>query len=284
MASPRTQRIVAFSLSVVGHALIVVALTFSVSLSSPERPMGVIVPIQTVMVDQAVLDARAAEIEAERQAVLQRQREEAQRVQREEQQRQQRAAEAERAKIQLEAERRAEAERLALLEEERIQREADEARQREEEARRQEEEARRIEQERIARERAEAERRRREEEAQRQRDQIAAEIAAAAAAEQQARDAANSGERDRWAAMISNRVQQNWQRPLNATAGLECLLIVEQVITGEVRSVTVSECNVSDANIIRSLENAVHASSPLPARPPGVEFERIVRIRFKPVD
>ena len=46
MDAQRTKRIVAFCLSVVGHALIVVALTFSVSLSSPEMPMGVVVPIQ----------------------------------------------------------------------------------------------------------------------------------------------------------------------------------------------------------------------------------------------
>jgi membrane protein involved in colicin uptake len=280
MPSPRTQRIVAFSLSVVGHALIVVALTFSVSLSSPERPMGVIVPIQTVMVDQTVLDARDARIEAERQAALRQQQEAARQRQREEQLVRERAAAAEQAKIQLEAERRAAEAEMARLEEERI-------RQEEEQARRAEEEARRLEaerQERIAQERAEAERRRREEELERQRQQIAADIAAAAAAEQQANAAASSGARAQWAAAISNKVQRNWQRPLNATAGLECLLVVEQLITGDVRSVTVRECNVSDANIIRSLENAVQASSPLPARPPGVQFEPVVRITFRPTD
>ena len=277
MASQRTQRIVAFWLSVVGHALIVVALTFSVSLSGPEQPLGIVIPIETVMVDQAALDARAAEIEAARQEEIRRQQEEARRLQREEEQRQAQAERerrdreaAEREKIRIQEEQRLAAERQAQLERERIQREAEEA-----ERRRQEQ---------LAREREEAERRRREAEAARQREQIAAEIAAAAAAEQQARAAVESGERARWAAMISNKVQQNWQRPPNATAGLECLLIVEQVITGDVRSVTVDECNVRDANIIRSLENAVQASSPLPPRPPGVAFERIIRIRFKPTD
>jgi len=273
MASPRTQRIVAFSLSVVGHALVVVALTFSVSLPSREQPMGVVVPIQTVMVDQAVLDSRAAEIEAARQAEIQRQ----QRVVRERQEqadRDRRVREAnEQAKIQLEAEQRAEAERLERLEEERIRDEQEEASRLEAER-----------QERIARERAEAEQRRREEALERQRQQVAADIAAAAAAEQQARVAQEAGEDARWAALISNKVHQNWQRPPNARAGLECLLIVEQVITGEVRSVSVSNCNVSDDNIIRSLENAVTQSSPLPARPPGVEFQRIVRITFRVTD
>ena len=157
----------------------------------------------------------------------------------------------------------------ARAEEDRIQREA-------------EAEAERVRQQELARQ--EAERRRREEEAARRQAQIADEIAASAAAEQQAREAADNGLRAQWAAQISNKVQRNWQRPPNATAGLECLLIVEQLITGDVKSVAVSECNVSDPNIIRSLENAVQASSPLPARPAGVEFERIVRTRFKPTE
>jgi colicin import membrane protein len=273
MAAQRTKRVVAFGLSVVGHALIVVALTFSVSLSSPELPMGVIVPIETVMVDQAVLDARDAEIEAARQAEIRRQQAETQRLQREERLRQERAAADEAEKIRLQAEQRAEAERQERLEEERVQREAEEAARAEAER-----------QDRLAREREEAERRRAAEEAARLQEQIAAEIAAGLAAERQAQEAVNSGARAQWAAMISNKVQRNWQRPLNATAGLECLLVVDQLFTGEVRSVTVSECNVSDENIIRSLENAVRQSSPLPARPPGVEFERIVRIRFKPTE
>lgn len=270
MASQRTQRIAAFWLSVVGHALIVVALTFSVSLSGPEQTLGTVIPIETVMVDQAALDARAAEIEAARQAEIQRQqRVEQERQRQADQERREREA-AEREKLRIQQQQAAEAEREAQLERERIRREA--------------EDAERQRQEQIAREREEAERRRREEEAARQRQQIAAEIAAAAAAEEQARAAVESGARAQWAAMISNKVQQNWQRPPNATQGLECLLIVQQVITGDVRSVTVSECNVSDANIIRSLENAVQASSPLPRRPPGVEFEPTVRIRFKPTN
>lgn len=263
MASQRAKRIVAFWLSVFGHALVVVALTFSISLSSPEQPFGVIVPIETVMVDQAALDARAAEIEAERQAEIRRQQDEARRVQREEQVRQERLVQEQRARETAERERiRLEAEARAQDEAERLAAEAEQRRQEE-----------------LARQ--EAERRQREAEDARRREQIADEIAAAAAAEQQARAAADSGERARWGAMISNKVQQHWQQPPNATAGLECLLTVEQLITGEVRSVNVTNCNVSDPNIIRSLENAVRASSPLPARPPGVEFERIVRITFR---
>jgi colicin import membrane protein len=270
MASQRGKRIFAFWLSVLGHALVVVALTFSVSLSGPEQPAGLVIPIATVMVDQSAMDAAAAQREAERQADLRRQEEERVRLQREEQRRQDRirqqqrdAEAAEQQQRQLEAD-------AARAEEERIQREADDKAAQEEAER--------------ERQRQEGERRRVAAEAAARQERIADEIAAAAAAEQQARQAADSGLRAQWAAQISNKVQRNWNRPPNATAGLECLLVVEQIITGEVRSVTVSDCNVTDPNIIRSLENAVQASSPLPPRPAGVEFERIVRIYFKPTD
>ena len=271
MASPRTQRIVAFSLSVVGHALVVVALTFSVSLPSPEMPSGVVVPIQTVMVDQAALDARAAQIEAEQQAVLRRQQEETRQRQREEQLVRERAAAAERDKIQLQAEQRAEAEQLALLEEERIRQE--------------EEEARRIEAERqaqIARERAEAERRRREEELARQRDRVAAEVAAAAAAEQEANAARDSGALEQWMLAIQNKVQQRWIEPPNTPPDLECTVDVTHLVTGEVTGVSVRSCSTNAENIIRSIENAVNNASPLPRPSVPSLYQRIIRIKFTP--
>jgi colicin import membrane protein len=271
MASQRAKRIVAFWLSVLGHALIVVALTFSVSLQSPERPVGVIIPIQTVMVDEAAIDARAAEIEAARQAEIERQ----QRVERDrqeqiEQQRRELEA-AERAKIQLEAERRAEEERLAQLEEERIQREAEEARQREAERQAQ-----------LEREREEAERRRREEELARQQQAAAAEIAAALAAEREAEAARNSGALEQWMAAISNKVQARWIEPPNVPADLECLVAVTQLPTGEVTAVSVRTCSTNAENIIRSVENAVHSASPLPR--PSVQslYQRNIVIRFTP--
>jgi len=280
MASQRTKRIVAFWLSVLGHALIVVSLTFSISLDSTEQLMGVVVPIQTVMVDQAVLDSRAAEIEAERQREIQRQQDEAQR-QRDEAARLRREQQLEQQRVEQEQREReaADQERIRLAAEARAAEEAAEQaaeaeRQRQEQLAREEEERR---------QREAAERRQREEEARRI-AQVQAEIAAAQAAELEARAAASSGARAQWAALISNKVQRNWQRPPNATTGLECLLVVEQVITGDVRSVRVDRCNVSDANVIRSLENAVLAASPLPPRPPGVEFERFVRITFRPTE
>jgi colicin import membrane protein len=273
MASPRGKRIFAFWLSVIGHALIVVALTFSISLQGPEQMAGVIVPVETVMIDETARDSAAAQREEQRQADLRRQEEVLRQQQREQQIREDQAAQqqrdrdaADRERIRLEAEER---EAAAQREAEQKQREVEAAA---EEAARE-------------RERQAAERQRQEAEAAaRRREEIADQIAAAAAAEQADREATDSGLRSQWAAQISNKVQRNWQRPPNATAGLECRLDVEQLITGEVRSVTVSNCNVSDPNIIRSLENAVHASSPLPARPPGVGFERIVRITFKPTD
>jgi colicin import membrane protein len=193
-------------------------------------------------------------------------------------QQEQRAREAaELAAIRLEAERRAEDERQARLEEERKQREAAEA----EQKRVQEEQERQAQ---LAREREAAERQRREAEEARRRAAMAAEVAAAAAAEQADRNAASSGLREQWAGAIGRKVEQRWQRPPNATINLVCLLVVTQLPTGEVIGVVVDECNTTDANIIRSLENAVQNASPLPQRPAGVAFERVIRIRFKPTE
>lgn len=273
MASPRAKRIVAFWLSVLGHALIVVALTFSVSLQSPERPLGTIIPIETVMVDQAALDARAAEIEAARQAEIRREREEAQRIEREERQRQEQAEADAREKIRLEAERRAEEERLARLEEERRQQEAEQARQREAERQAQ-----------LEREREEAERRRREEELARQQQAAAAEVAASLAAEREAEAARNSGALDQWIAAIANKVQARWIEPPNVPADLECLVAVTQLPTGEVTAVSVRSCSTNAENIIRSVENAVHSASPLPRPSVPSLYQRNIVIRFVPGD
>jgi len=66
MASRRTQRQFAFGLSVLGHGIIVAALTFSVPLSSSRRSSAgpTVVPIDTVMIDQSAIDAEMARLEA----------------------------------------------------------------------------------------------------------------------------------------------------------------------------------------------------------------------------
>lgn len=296
MASRRLQRQYAFVLSVLAHAAIVAMLTFSVSLSGPQAPpAGNIVPVNSVLIDSTAVNEEIARIEAEEAAA------EAERIRQQEAEeaaRQEEIARQERIAREQEA-----AEQAAREEAIRIQQEAEEAVRLAEERRLEEErlaEERRLEEERLAeleRQRQEEERRQREEEERRQREEAArlaaeraelerveADIQAAIDAERQAREARDSGLRAQWAAAIGDRVGLYWTKPPNAGVGLECVVIVTQLPNGEVVNVDVESCNRNDANIIRSVENAVLNASPLPPPPRGVPFERVVRITFSPTD
>lgn len=235
---------------------------------------------------------KLAQIEADR--IAAEQRAELERQQREKEQREaDAAAEAEKIRIQQAAD--AEVARLAKIEADRIEaeRKADEERKRREEVAAElaaleaekaaeQERLRQVAEERAKREAEEAARIAAE--LERQKQEIAAQVAAGVVAEEADRQAREAGLRDQWARQIGQKVESKWQRPLNAGSDLECLLIVNQLPDGTVTGVTVSECNTTDENIIRSLENGVMSASPLPRRPEGVAFESVVRIRFKPTD
>lgn len=314
MASRRTDQQLAYGVSIFGHAAIVAALTFSIPLGRNRPPAGeIVVPIEAVMINEAAIEAEMARIEAAEEAERIRQAEEAERI-RQQQEAEQRELErirlereaaeqaAEQERIRLEAEAEAEREALLILErereeaariaeQERIERERLEAERlaaeqaAEEERLRQEEERRRLEEERLAAERAaEEERLRREAEERARQEAVEAEIARAIAAEQEARAARDAGLRDQWARAISDHVERRWNRPPNVSSELRCVLVVEQLPNGDVINTTVDECNTTDGNIIRSIENAVLNASPLPPAPRGVAFERVVRITFSPDD
>jgi colicin import membrane protein len=306
MASRRVERSFAFALSIAVHAAIVVALTFSVSLGDSRPTQQVVIPIDTIMVDESAVRAEMARLEAEEQARIRAQeeaerraREEADRARREQEEQQREldrirqereqaelAAEQERIRLEAEAQARAEQEReqLRIQEEERIAREAEEARIEAERLEQQRLEAERLERERIAEEERRREEERREAERLARIAAIEAETQRAIAAEQAARAAADAGLRDQWARQISDKVQRNWRRPPNVEVGLECALEVTQLPNGEVINVTTDRCNTNDQTIIRSIENAVANASPLPPAPPGVAFDRFVIITFRPDD
>jgi colicin import membrane protein len=300
MVRRNPQRRYPFVLSVLGHAAMVAALTFSLPLSSPKRPAAPnVIPIEAVMIDTAALrqreeaeriareelerierqqreaDARArAEAEAETQrqkdAALQQQREADAEARRLQVQRDSEAAEKLRVQQEQEAKAKADAERL---EQERIaaekKREEEERLKREAEAR----EQKRLEEERVAAAKAAAE--------QRRLDAIEAEIARAIAEESAAREAEESGLVEQWARQIENKIQQRWIRPPSAETGLECVVAVTQIPDGTVTSVSVERCNGDDA-VKRSVENAVWQASPLPPPPVPQIFMRNIRVTFRP--
>jgi colicin import membrane protein len=101
------------------------------------------------------------------------------------------------------------------------------------------------------------------------------------AEEEQRLTAVQSGLLDQWIEVIRQRVIRNWRRPPGAKAGLECEVRVSQIPGGEVVSVQMGKCN-GDAAIIRSIENAVYRSSPLPPPADPSLFERTLIFTFKP--
>jgi colicin import membrane protein len=272
MSSAVRQQAVVFS--VLLHLAVVGALTVGFRWPARQRMAVNAAPIQGVIVDEAVL---TRETERREQSA----RQERQRREREEREKREAA----------DAARRAEEQR---------QREHDEALKREQELAAEQQRER----ERVARERAEAEKReqervaqeRREREAREQREREEAERRAAAArqqarleaelqealaaeAEQQA--AVNAGLLDQYVRLIENRIEGKWVRPLSAKPGLDCVVNVVQLPTGDVVDVRVGSCNGDDA-VVRSIEAAVRLASPLPKPPTPSLFERNLNVRFRP--
>jgi colicin import membrane protein len=245
--------------AVIWSSVLHVALLVAVIVGLPwqferARPTIVAAPIQGVIIDQKAIERERAKQEAAaRQERLQQQREDRERREAVEQQRlaDQRVADQRRKEEQRLADERAEQQR-----------------------KKQEAEA----QARLDRE--EAEKRAAE---QRRRQQAEAELAAQVAAEAEANAARAAGLQDQYMLMIQNHVKRHWQRPLSARQGIECLVSVVQLPTGDVVSAKVdpARCNGDDA-VRRSIENAVAEASPLPRPPSQAVFSRQFTITFAP--
>jgi len=158
----------------------------------------------------------------------------------------------------------------ALLEQERLEKlrkqeeEDKKRREREEEERKKREEAdkerKRIEAEKkrqddIRRQREENERQRRELEAEQRAQEIEDEAQRLAAASSPAMAA--------YQAAIAQTIRRNWAVPASANPETRCSVRVTQLPGGEVVAVNILSCNGDDA-VRRSVEAAIHRSSPLP--------------------
>lgn len=155
-------------------------------------------------------------------------------------------------KEQAEAERRAEQERLAALE-----------KQKQEEARRQ----------------AEAERRRKEEEERRR-----AEEALQAKLEQERVTRRVNEAASHYVPLIQQKVTRNWRREASCKSGIEVIVEVRLLPSGEVVSANVVRSS-GDQACDRSVETAVWKASPLPISPDPSVYQRLFRqfnFRFKP--
>lgn len=132
-----------------------------------------------------------------------------------------------------------------------------------------------------AKRRKEEETKRRQKEAEQSlKEQLASEEQGRATA---AREARALAEVDKFKAIIGQKVERNWNRPLGMAKGLQCIVRVRLVPGGEVLGATVVRGS-GNAAFDRSVENAVHKASPLPLPTDPTLFEhyREIEFLFKP--
>ncbi len=176
----------------------------------------------------------------------------------------------------------------ALIEKDRLekirkQEEADlKRKEREEAQRKKDEEARR------ERERQEAERKR-QEDIQRQRDEnerLRKELEAGQRAEEiedeERRLAANSSPAmAAYQFAIAQKIRRNWSVPASASPDTLCVVNVRQLAGGEIVGVNIISCNGDDA-VKRSVEAAIHRSSPLPQPSDPDLFRPLLELNLRP--
>ncbi len=119
--------------------------------------------------------------------------------------------------------------------------------------------------------------------AQEQRDkaQREADLKAQLASEERANTVASGPMKQQYLATLGARIQRAWIKPPSARAGLDCLVSITQLPSGEVTAAKVTKCN-GDGPAKESIENAVYRASPLPLPPDPALFERSLVIHFHP--
>jgi colicin import membrane protein len=245
------------------HVAIVAALGMTIRWPS-RAPMPVaMAPIEGTLIDgAAVVREQKARAEAARQ--------ERARVERAERQKREAAETAQREKAAAEQRER---DRVAL---EKRRKEQDEQA-RVAEQKRQEQ----LKREQEAKAREEAAQREREAAEKRRRQQAEAELQEALATEGERLEAERNGLLDQYIRMIQAAIELKWNQPLSVKPGLDCVINVVQLPTGDVVSATMASCN-GDPVVVRSIERAVMDASPLPKPPVPSLFERNLHVRFHP--
>ena len=250
---------VAVTYSIALHLAIAGVLVLGFDLTSSSRGLPQMTAIQARVVDESVLREVERVAEAERADQARREREQ----QRRDEQR-----------------KREEADRVEHARQEQLRTQREEAAAAERERKAEEQRKRDAEAERVAEERRRADEARRQAEARKQAE-VEAELAAALAAEDEARRAEEAGLLDIYLRAITDKIQRNWTQPLSARPGLECVINVTQIPSGDVVGVSFGRCNGDDA-VKRSIEVAVQRASPLPRPPVPALFNRSLEVTFKP--
>jgi colicin import membrane protein len=101
------------------------------------------------------------------------------------------------------------------------------------------------------------------------------------AGEEKSHDARLASMKEKWVALITLKIHNNWVEPPNTPPNLNCLVTVTQVQGGTVTNVQVPSCNGDDA-VVQSIVTAVYRASPLPGPPDPSLFDvgRTLNISF----
>ena len=88
-------------------------------------------------------------------------------------------------------------------------------------------------------------------------------------------------EREKWVAMITNKIQRNWVRPINSVDKFSCFLDVQILPGGSVVDVKLTRSCGSTA-LDESVKRAVLKSDPLPMPTDPEVFDRKLNLNFIP--
>ncbi len=248
--------------SIALHAVLAGLLFVGLTLPKP-KPELVVLPIDAVVVDDAVLQAAGRKRREKERVEVERQQEAAAQAEAKRQE-EERLREAEN------EQRAAEEERLAAEQKARADAEA--------KLKAESEAERKATQEAEARAAAE---KKRMAQADRARVEREADLRARLADEETRSSAGFQSLKASYVRAIQAHVEQRWFEPPGVAEGLSCTIYVTQIPGGEVVGMRFGSCN-GGAAVRQSIETAVRNASPLPSPPEPSLFEREVELIFTP--
>lgn len=252
--------------SIALHAVLAGLLYLGLTLPTQE-PQELLLPIDAVVVDNAVLEAAGLKrLDTERTVAEEKKREEALA--------EERRLEEEQVQKEAEEKRQADDQRLAAEQaaENKTKAEAEAKLKAEADARRKSEQE--------AKAKAAADKKRTDQEA-RLRNEREEDLRARLSDEETRTSVGYQGLKASYVRAIQAHVEQRWFEPPGVTQGLSCTIHVMQIPGGEVVGMRFGACN-GGAAVRQSIETAVRNASPLPAPPEPSLFEREVELIFTP--
>ncbi|MEM7292775.1 MAG: TonB C-terminal domain-containing protein, partial [Pseudomonadota bacterium] len=91
-----------------------------------------------------------------------------------------------------------------------------------------------------------------------------------------------AGLRSEYETAIRQKVSRNWIEPASSGNAVECVVLAQQIPSGDVIDVNVLSCTGGGDALARSVELAVRKASPLPLPKDPALFDRQLEFIFRP--